>query len=191
MKSIWKIVHNNEDDKKATHLHCHHGTLCIMDISLALLWFIDCLSVACPGVSCNLIWAASLSGGWSQLKPLLHRALKHPLQALTQSRLELRMSQPPWRSGSCLDLASIDTCHCQACTHIRVAVLLTLFGHSCTLCLVIREDIFLCSVIFQVLHEIDFWVPSFHSVNCTSSVNTTLISLYRCIWKRWHHTVGL
>lgn len=126
-RPIWRTVHNNEDCV-VTMEQCILWTLV-----LSLLLFIKVvininLSVACPGVSCNLIWAASPSDRWGQLKPFLHMTVKRPLQALTQPHPEIRTSWPPWRSGSCLDLASIDTCHCQACRRTHDVVLLILFN---------------------------------------------------------------
>lgn len=105
MKSICTIMKKTPDS--------HSGKPYILDITVKNIN----LSVAWPGVSYNLTWAASLSGVWGQLKNPQQLTVKHLQLALTQSHPETKTSQPPWRSGSCLDLASIDICHCQACRH--------------------------------------------------------------------------
>lgn len=72
------------------------------------------LSVACPGVSCSPTSAAFPSEGWGWLTHLPNTTIKHLHLAITHQ--EVKRCLLPWRCGSCSDLASTDTCHCQACT---------------------------------------------------------------------------
>lgn len=122
MKSICTIMKKTPDS--------HSGKPYILDISLIPTVKNINLSVAWPGVSCKLTWAASPSGVWGQLKNPQQLTVKHLQLALTQSHPETKTSQPPWRSGSCLDLASNDICHCQACRHTCPSVTNNCMSHS-------------------------------------------------------------
>ena len=88
--------------------------------------------------------------------------VKHPPPTLAPSRPEIKTSQLPWRSGSWLDPASIDICHCQACRPTR-SVLIALFGRESVTWPVIVSD------------QTDFCLPIKDKISMTLKGNCSFL----------------